>query len=75
MRPGPRARPERDGLLALPLHVVVRDHPETLAVLRARGVELRAAGGRALGRLLAEREDGDSLLAAVLDAVEWRPLA
>ena len=73
MRSQPRARPERDTLLALPLHVVVRDYPEVLAVLRARGVEPSATGGRSLARLLAEREDGDALLSAVLTALEWRP--
>ena len=72
MRSRPRARPERDILLALPLHVVVRDYPEVLAVLRARGVEPSAAGGRSFARLLAEREDGDTILGAVLAALEWR---
>jgi hypothetical protein len=73
VRARPRARHERDTLLSLPLHVVVRDYPEVLAVLRARGVEPGAAGGRSVARLLAEREDGDALLSAVLTALEWRP--
>lgn len=43
--------PERDALLAHPLHVMVRDFPETLAVLRVAGIDLRAHGGRALSRV------------------------
>ena len=73
MRPPPRAGPDRDALVALPLHVVVRDYPEVLAVLNARGVEPAASGGRSLARLLAEREDGEAILAALLAVVEWRP--
>jgi len=69
----PRAQPERDTLLALPLHVVVRDYPEVLSILRANGVEPRACGDRSLVRLEAEREDGAALLSAVLAAVAWRP--
>jgi hypothetical protein len=67
------ARPARDALLALPLHVVVRDYPELLAVLRERGVDPGGAGGRSLARILAAREDGEALLSALLTAVEWRP--
>jgi hypothetical protein len=69
------ARPARDALLPLPLHVVAREYPEVLAVLRDRGVEPSAAGGRSLARLLAEREDGEAILSALLTAVEWRPRA
>ena len=75
MRAPLSARPARDALLALPLHVVVRDYPETLAVLRGRGVDPSDAGGRSLTRVLAMREDGDAFLSELLTAVAWRPRA
>ena len=74
MRPGPRPRPERDGLLGRPLHAFVGDYPEVLRVLRDRGVDARAHGSLTLAELEAAREDGGALLSDLLDATHWRPL-
>lgn len=74
MRPGPRPRPEREGLLGLPLHVLVGDYPEVLRVLRDRGVDASAHGSLTLAELEASREDGGALVSDLLDATHWRPL-
>ncbi|HEX7117146.1 MAG TPA: hypothetical protein VF212_00050 [Longimicrobiales bacterium] len=56
-------------LAALPLHVVVRDYPETLAVLRDFGVDVPARGG---GRLAEALDDAGPLLQAIQAATAWR---
>ena len=62
-------------MLALPVHVLVRDYPEVLRVLHDRGVDPRTHGAHTLAQLEAAREDGAALLAALLDATDWRPTA
>ncbi len=65
-------RPDRDRLTSTPLHVVVRDYPETLAVLRERGVDL---GARGAGPLTDLDEGREALVRALLEATAWRPAA
>ena len=69
MRPHSLSTPGEEALLATPLHVLVRDYPEILAVLRAGGVDQRVHGARALGEL----ERGRSLLPALIAITSWRP--
>ena len=58
----------RDELAACPLHVLVRDYPEVLSVLRAAGIDVRSHGPATLQEV--------SPSAAVLDSIEnviaWR---
>lgn len=60
-------------LAGLPLHVVVRDFPETLGVLRRFDVDVPRRGG---ARLF-EAVDGDAgaLLDAVEEVIAWRARA
>ncbi|HZD04960.1 MAG TPA: hypothetical protein VE173_08575 [Longimicrobiales bacterium] len=58
-------------LAARTLHEVVRDFPETLAALRAGGLDVAALGGRRLGDL----EGGEELAATAAAAAAWRPEA
>jgi len=56
-------------LLVTSLHEVVRDFPETLAVLRVGGGDPRVHGGGLLSRV-----DGwEALLSLLVDATRWRP--
>ncbi|HLT67238.1 MAG TPA: hypothetical protein VKZ73_05135 [Microbacterium sp.] len=57
---------------ALPLHVVVRDYPETLAVLREAGVDVPGKGG---ARLADAAPDAGPLLDEILTATAWRARA
>lgn len=67
MRPEVVAPPDDDRSLAsLPVHVVVRDFPEALLVLRAEGADLRRHGTQPL------EEAGPGVVAAVARALEWR---
>jgi hypothetical protein len=62
-------RPSRQHLAESPLHVIVRDFPETLAEFRAAG-----AGVGELGhRTPAELDDSAALLDALEVSVSWRP--
>lgn len=72
--------PDATSAGALPLHVLVRDFPETLAVLRRAGVDVPALGGRPLevagespgaGRSTGARQ----LIAAMSAAAAWRDTA
>jgi len=67
MRPTP---PDQTALASMPVHVVVRDFPETLAVLRRLGVDVPRRGGVPVSRAL----DGDAgpLLDAIAEATAWR---
>ncbi len=56
-------------LAALPLHVVAREYPETLAVLRRFGVDVPARGGEPLAAAL---DEAGPLLDAIEEAVAWR---
>ena len=69
MRPPPLSAPGEEALLATPLHVLVRDYPETLAVLRAGRMDPMVHGARAPGEL----ERGRSLLLALIAITRWRP--
>ncbi|MBI4409938.1 MAG: hypothetical protein HY561_09535 [Gemmatimonadetes bacterium] len=62
--------PTRDRLAALPLHVVVRDYPETLAVFRRLGVDVPRRGGESVSA--AAGPDLVRVLDAVLEAIAWR---
>lgn len=63
----PAAQPE---LAALPVHLIVRDYPETLAVFRRHGVDLPRQGGEPV--LAAVEGDAGALLAALAEAIAWR---
>lgn len=69
MRPSFLAPPAPDRLTSLPLHVLVRDYPETLAVLRARGVSLTEHGGVPLSRT---GGDVATLQEEILRVTAWR---
>ncbi|MBI4545773.1 MAG: hypothetical protein HY703_11300 [Gemmatimonadetes bacterium] len=62
--------PAREELSALPLHVVLRDYPETLAVLRRFGVNLPAHGGQPLAAAM--EGDPAPLLDALAEVLAWR---
>ena len=65
----PRPAPTREYLLATPLHKIVRDFPETHAVLRGGGGDPRVHGGTLLSRV----EGWEPLLSLLLTATRWRP--
>lgn len=63
-------RPDAEMLGRAPMHVVVRDFPETLAVFRAHGVPVSEVGGepaRAHGA-----EAGGALVEELARATAWR---
>jgi hypothetical protein len=65
----PRPVPTREYLLVTPLHNIVRNFPETLAVLRGSSGDPRVHGGK----LLSQVEGWEPLLYLLLDAARWRP--
>lgn len=69
MRPDVDPLPPMAELAALPVHVVVRDFPESLAVLRAAGVDAAARGHTTIAELAA---DAGPILAALETAAAWR---
>lgn len=62
------AAPSAAALETTPLHVVLRDWPETLVPLRRAGLDPREAGASPLGRL----PDGPRLVEVCLEATAWR---
>ncbi len=52
----------------MPLHVVVADYPETLAVLLRSGLDLRAVGGRRSGEVL----DEEMIVGRLASEWAWR---
>lgn len=70
--------PDAVAAAGIPLHVLVRDFPETLAVLRARGVDIPAAAGRPLGSsgdqpaVPGTDVTPEQLIAAMAAAAAWR---
>lgn len=64
--------PAPPDLQDLPLHVLVRDFPEALAVLRRFGVDVRAQGAEPLA---AAGADAAALYNALRQATAWRDTA
>ncbi len=64
-----RPRPSREELASQPLHVIVRDYPETLEDLQAHGVSPEEFGDRTLE----EFDDPIALLDDLESATAWRP--
>ncbi len=62
--------PDADALAALPLHVIVRDFPEALAVCRRAGLDVAAVGGEPLVVAAGARLAG--ICAALQQAAAWR---
>lgn len=62
-------RPTREELVSRPLHVIVRDYPETLEDLRAHGVSPEELGDRTLE----DFENPFPLLEDLEAATAWRP--
>lgn len=62
-------RPSREELASQPLHVLIRDYPETLHDFRAHGVSPEEFGDRALE----EFDDPWDLLDDLEAATAWRP--
>ncbi len=62
-------RPSRQDLATRPLHVLVRDYPETLQNFRGHGVTPEEFGDARVG----EFEDPDHLLDELEAATAWRP--
>ena len=60
--------PDAAALREAPLHVVVRDWPETLVPLRRAGVDPAAGGAEPLGRL----PEAEAAVATCLEATAWR---
>ena len=69
----PLPAPPPEELLQRPVHVVVRDYPETLAPLRRSGVDTKAAGGIQT-RTALERAgtDGDAFGRSLATRLAWR---
>lgn len=70
MRWSPLPRAGRDLIRRMPAHVLVRDHPESLAPLLARGVDLDRVGA-----CPAEEFADPDLIAEIEEAIAWRPRA
>ena len=60
---------DRDELAACPLHVLVRDYPEVLSVLRAAGVDVRQHGPATLQEV---SPSASALLDAIENVTAWR---
>ena len=58
-------------LAEMPLHVVIRDYPETLAVCRRLGVDVPARGGRPVAEA---SDDAASLIDAIEETIAWRTM-
>lgn len=54
----------------MPAHVMVRDYPESLAPLLARGVDLDLVGASPAGAFAAP-----DLIAEIEEVIAWRPPA
>lgn len=70
MRPRFGPRPSRPELLSRPLHVTVRDYPETLPTLRRAGVSLTDGGATSLEAMVGRDA---SLVEELMATVAWRP--
>lgn len=68
---GPPAPPlARAEAVSLPVHVIVRDYPETLAIFRRFGVALAERGGEAIST--AATDDVEGLIDGLVAATGWR---
>ncbi|HEX9109329.1 MAG TPA: hypothetical protein VF832_18935 [Longimicrobiales bacterium] len=65
--------PDAASLAVWPLHVVVRDFPETLAVFRRAGLDVSARGGESFSA--AAGAEADTLHDALRLATAWRTTA
>ena len=65
--------PDAALLAAMPLHVVVRDFPETLAVCRRLGIDLPRRGGESFAA--AAGAESAALYDALRDVTAWRATA
>ncbi|MGH7483944.1 MAG: hypothetical protein ACRELV_17475 [Longimicrobiales bacterium] len=65
--PLPQPDPDRTG--AVTLHELVRDYPELLGALRARGIDVRGRGADPVASV----EAADTVLALIGEATRWRP--
>ena len=65
--------PDAATLAASPLHVVVRDFPETLAAFRRAGIDLPARGGETFAA--ATGGEAAAIYHALRHATAWRALA
>ncbi len=70
MRWSPLPRVGPDQVRRMPVHVMVRDYPETLAPLLAREVDLDRVGADPVGVIA----DPD-LIASIEEVIAWRPPA
>ena len=68
MKGRPLARAGSERIREMPANVMVRDYPETLALLLGRGMDLAEVGTRRVGEF-AEPE----LIAEIKGAIDWRP--
>jgi hypothetical protein len=60
--------PEPKDLLERAVHEIVRDFPEALSTLRARGIDVATAGGR----LLAQLPGAEDLARSLARSSAWR---
>lgn len=70
MRRSPAPRAPRQRIRAMPAHVMVREYPETLALLRRRGVDLDRVGTHRVGEFADPK-----LVAEIEETILWRPEA
>lgn len=70
MKPRFGRRPSRAELLSRPLHVTVRDCPETLPPLCRAGVSLTDGGATSLEAMVGA---DSSVVDELVEAVAWRP--
>ena len=70
MRSCPLPRVGRSAIRQMPAHVLVRDYPETLALLLERDVNLDRAGTCRVGDFAVPE-----LIREIEEAIAWRPAA
>ena len=68
MRLTPLPSPSRTQLRESPLHVILRDYPESLEVLREHFDPLAGVGDRSLGEI----EGGDAVADRLVERTAWR---
>jgi hypothetical protein len=63
--------PSRAQLMERALHVIIRDYPESLEVLREHFVPIAGVGDRSLSEI----EGGDAVIDGLVERMAWRPAA